>query len=169
MNELAAREAVRDWIQTNASIFVSGLTRQGAAMALNQVTRSLFTRPQQYPYIVVHCTRAWTEDIGSASRYTKSYYDMVIEINDFAFPQEGEEHVYEEMDGAMRTLSDRMVNALFSLTRDKICSDGVCFQLYLEGGAGIDKRNNDTALTDQEMSVVGLILGAEITFTIMEC
>lgn len=121
MNEDAAVQAVRTFLDANKATLVTALSGQGKSRGIKRVWSNLFVPPSKgYFHIAVHCIH--TEDVrppipsSNVDReIITAYYDMAIEVSDLAMPQrvtDGDES-YSTYVANFRKLGDRIVKLLW--------------------------------------------------------
>lgn len=170
MNEAAVREAIKLFIEDNSDTLLEDLNMQGRDRTLT-VARSLFTPPTTYYWTIVHCDAAETAQRHPNVRSsTRSTYQVIVELADYALPHVEEESIYEESDRQFRLLCDRLVNLVAVAEDFRDADEENIFVLVNDGvSPTVTKSNIDTIHFDEEGTLVGLILAGIIRFRVEGC
>lgn len=141
MNESQCRTDVRNLINTNKATLVSGITHQGAARVINQITRSTLTPVKSYYFILITVPRVREASTGPASRtvarpLTTAEYPVRIEVADEAKIQADDVEAYDQMELDFEKLCDRIIK----LFKDQTSGFGTLGLTMKKSPSGEDDR-----------------------------
>lgn len=115
MYEQAHLDNLKALIVANESTLMTGITFQGAAKTIHQITTTNLTPPTGYPYILIYSpTNRERSNLEGGSSPTvnhprrKATYPIVIEITDQAVVSSDDDEAYETAHSNFRLFIDRL-------------------------------------------------------------
>lgn len=183
MNEYAVASALKALISDNEATLLSGLTLDGVAKVIGQLTSSVLTPPELYYFVAIdvqsatahYQMRPMPKNLRHTTKQTAGMlideYEASIYVVDYALksmPIEGEVQSFEEEHQLFRQLTDRIVDLLDRT--DQLTSGTYTMWIPGEGGdedRRIGKENRLDAWEDSDGQ--HFELGSRITFRVKAC
>ncbi len=173
MNIPAAKAAIKGLIDDNKATFVNGLTAQGIARSIAQITTSPLTPPQAYYFVVIECSSANAANaIAQANMQfppRRYIYSIQLGVTDYAVGQTGEDQLYEAMSDDFGLLISRMVNLLETTALITDADSGLTFRLLRSGQANRLIQVDSLPMTWADAEGYHSMLLAQLSFQLEEC
>jgi hypothetical protein len=173
MDERAARQAVKKFIEDNKTTWLAGIEHQGMPRDISFVAISRFTPPVGGYHICVHCSGYSVEedntDNGIPTQTTVDF-PIVIDMADFMLNQEGDVGLYDKMAMDFIIIRDRLVLDLVKAANDRtalVCPiTGTSFTIIIpaSGGNVVSVENSETFVDDDVPVMI-----SNISFALFTC
>lgn len=153
MNTDSVKEMVKDLIVDNSATLLTGLTKQGEARIIHEISKSNLTPLPGYYYIIVRIPIAREfSNTNTASTLRKptrwAEYECELHVVDEALVQDTDDAAYEQLHADMDKFTDRIIK----LIKDQNCI-GDCMEIKRSPG------ENDRAF--QKLDLSGTVLDTE--------
>jgi hypothetical protein len=165
-------DSLKTLVDNNKTTLMTGITYQGAAKTIHQITTTNLAPPSGYPYILIYCSGVkeqsnLTEAPTVRHPRRKANYRIRIEVTDQAILVTGDDEAYEQSHRDYRLFIDRLVYLLRTQTWIGTLPKTQLTRAAGDNDRAIDVQNLSGTWQDTEMNWWA-ILHSQLSFELID-